>query len=205
MHARLTTVSADPRMLDQGMSFLTDHLGPIVLDLPGCLGMTVALDRSDPTLIRCLIATLWPDTAAMQASMSVAAGLRQEGVLLFGGRAEVGDWEVAAHRFATAGPPPVAGLARQLVAPPGGIAAVATAAEGLLASLPGLEPSALLVNRARDRGLLLASFTSASARGRHRDVLSSTVRDWAARHGARPLPPRDLEVVLSSIRLPAAA
>lgn len=205
MHARLTTISTDPRMLDQGISFLTDHLGPIVLDLPGCLGMTVALDRSDPVVIRCLIATLWPDEASMQATVSVAAGLREEGVRLFGGSTEVGDWEVAAHRLATpTGTPPV-GIARQFVAPAGGIDRVARGAEGLLGDLPGLGPSALLVNRARDRALLLTSFDSSATRSRARAAMSTTVRDWAAAHGARPLPPRDLEVVLSRVRLPSAA
>lgn len=205
MHARLTTISTDPRMLDQGMSFLTEHLGPIVLDLPGCLGMTVALDRSDAVAIRCLIATLWPDEASMEATVSVATGLREEGVRLFGGSAEVGTWEVAAHRLASATGTPRAGMARQFVAPPGGIDRVARGAERLLSEISGRGPSALLVNRSRDRALLLCSFDNATTRSRQRSALSGSVRDWAAAHGARPLPPRDLEVVMSTVRLPNAA
>lgn len=205
MHARLTTIRSDPRMLDQGMSFLTEHLGPTVLELPGCLGLTVALDRSDPVAIRCLIATLWPDEATIEATDRVAAGMRDEGVRLFGGSAEVGIWEVAAHRLNIATGTPRAGTARQFATPPGGIDVLARGAERLLSDLRGLGPSALLVNRGRDRALLLASFDSNATRSRQRAATSATVRDWAAVHGARPLPPRDLEVLISTVRLPNAA
>ncbi len=96
MYARTTTVSADPARVDDGIAHVRDRVMPAVLDMDGCVGLSMLADRGSG---RCIVTAAWEDEAAMRASAGAVGPMREQAREVMGGAMEVHEWEFAVmHR-----------------------------------------------------------------------------------------------------------
>jgi hypothetical protein len=65
-------------------------------DLPGCLGLSLIVDRGSG---RCIATTSWDSLESMRATMMQLQPVRQRAAELLGGSPEIAEWEIAVmHR-----------------------------------------------------------------------------------------------------------
>lgn len=97
MHARSTTLHAHPESIDAGIAHVRDEVMPALLDMEGCIGLSLLVDRRSG---RCIATGAWQTLEAMRASESSARPLRDHAAEVFGGnRAQVDEWEITVlHR-----------------------------------------------------------------------------------------------------------
>ncbi|MGY2065605.1 putative quinol monooxygenase [Blastococcus sp. SYSU DS0619] len=102
MHARSTTITADPDRLDAGIADVRDHVMPAVNGMDGCVGLSMLCDRDTG---RCIVTTAWETEEAMAATRDAVHRMREQATEQFGaGEPEVREWEIAAmHRLHPAG------------------------------------------------------------------------------------------------------
>src|SRR4051812_599016 len=73
MHARSTTIKADPDNLDAGIAFTRDEVMPAIQQIDGCIGLSMLTDRETG---RCIVTTSWADADAMLAAPGAAPPTR---------------------------------------------------------------------------------------------------------------------------------
>src|SRR3712207_750261 len=96
MYARSTTVHADPQRIDDGIANVRDQVMPAVQSMPGCMGLSMLVDRTSG---RCIVTTSWDSMESMSASREAVRAMREEATDVMGGRFDVDEWEIAVmHR-----------------------------------------------------------------------------------------------------------
>lgn len=97
MFARSTTVQAHPNLIDAGVAELRDHVMPALLDMDGCIGVSMLCDRASG---RCIATSAWESKEAMDVSDQRVRPMRDHFAEVMGGmRAQVDAWEIASlHR-----------------------------------------------------------------------------------------------------------
>ncbi|OHV03956.1 antibiotic biosynthesis monooxygenase [Mycobacterium talmoniae] len=95
MYARSSTIHAHPSFIDEGITHVRDVVMPTLADMPGCVGMSMLVDRDGG---RCIITSSWLDEDALRASEGPATQLRDHAVDIFHAKAEVSRWEIAVLR-----------------------------------------------------------------------------------------------------------
>ena len=102
MHARSTTITADPNRMDAGIADVRDTVMPAVSDMDGCVGLSMLCDRDTG---RCIVTTAWETEEAMAATREGVRRMREQATEQFGAsEPEVREWEIAAmHRLHPAG------------------------------------------------------------------------------------------------------
>ncbi len=96
MYARSTTVHADPQRIDDGIANVRDEVMPAVQSMPGCMGLSMLVDR---TTGRCIVTTSWDSEESMSASREAVRAMREQATDVMGGQFEVQEWEIAVlHR-----------------------------------------------------------------------------------------------------------
>lgn len=97
MYARSTTITADPARADEGIAFVRDQVWPAVREMPGCLGLSLLVDRATG---RSIATTSWESEAAMRATEGSVRDMRIRATEEFGaGEPLVEEWEIASmHR-----------------------------------------------------------------------------------------------------------
>src|ERR1700755_2724535 len=93
MYARSTTIQAQPSSIDAGMAHMRDTVMPALEGTDGCVGMSLLVDRTSG---RCIATSSWESEEAMRASEESIRPTRDRAVELFGGNAQVEEWEIAA-------------------------------------------------------------------------------------------------------------
>jgi heme-degrading monooxygenase HmoA len=95
--ARSTTVQAHQDSIDAGIANIRDEVMPALLDMEGCAGLSMLVDRDSG---RCIATTSWRSADAMHASAARVRPVRDHFAEVMGGnRAQVDEWEIAAmHR-----------------------------------------------------------------------------------------------------------
>ena len=97
MYARSTTVRGDPQKIDDAIAYVRDDVMPAVQHMSGCVGLSMLCDRESG---RCIITSAWADEAAMHATESAVHPMRERFAEMYGGQAEVNEWEIAVlHRL----------------------------------------------------------------------------------------------------------
>jgi quinol monooxygenase YgiN len=97
MYARSTTVRGKPEAMDEGIGYVRDKVMPAVLQMDGCIGLSLLADRDSG---RSIITTSWTDADSMKASADGVMAMRQRAAEIMGGPAEVQEWEIAVmHRM----------------------------------------------------------------------------------------------------------
>jgi hypothetical protein len=207
MHARTVTTDARPEVLDTGLAWVRDEVMPTMMAMPGCIGMSMVVDRPSA---RCIGTTSWESQEAMRDSMDKVMPIRLRGVQMLGSPPqEVEEWEIALmHRNHRAG---------------GGACVRSTWFEGepanldrdvdvfKMSALPKIEQYdgftsvSMLVDRSTGRGLVTVVYDSPDARGRtthDADVLRS--RNIAEMH-AEVTDIRDFDLEMAHLHVPELA
>jgi quinol monooxygenase YgiN len=94
--ARSTTVVAHPDRIDSGIRHISTEVMPTVRSMPGCVGLSMLVDRQSR---RCIITSSWRSEADMKASDAELHAVRTRAAEALGGRPQVDEWEILAlHR-----------------------------------------------------------------------------------------------------------
>ena len=96
MYARSTTIQAQPSSIDAGIAHVRDEVMPALQGMPGCIGVSLLVDRNSG---RCIATSAWESDEAMRASDETVTPIRDRAAERFGGTANVEQWEIAVlHR-----------------------------------------------------------------------------------------------------------
>ncbi|MFF0457017.1 antibiotic biosynthesis monooxygenase [Nocardia africana] len=205
MYARSTTIQAKPSAIDAGIAHMRDEVMPALENMPGCVGMSLLVDRRSG---RCIATTSWESEDMMRESADRVRSLRDSAVRMLGAdSARVEQWEVAVmhrdHRL------PEGACAQLTWAKSDDTSRFETAIEtyksmvaSQLEQMPGFCSTSLLVDRAKGRGVACETFDSAEAVERNREQLATLRREGTRRAGVDVLEVGDFEVALAHLRVP---
>jgi heme-degrading monooxygenase HmoA len=206
MHARSTTVTAEPSTIDRGIRYVQDELLPELMTIDGCVGLSLLIDHSTG---RCIATTAWETEQAMRASADEVRPLRDHLVVTFGSSsAEVDEWEVAImHRDhqSTAG---ARARASWFQVDP---KAVGTSTEAFRAQLPAIEDlpgfcsTSLLTNAESGRAVSTTVFDSAEAIVQTRGQANGLRSRLAEQAGAEVIEVAEFELAVAHLRVPEMA
>jgi heme-degrading monooxygenase HmoA len=204
VHARSTTVQAQPSSIDAGLAHIRDDVMPAVQAIDGCVGISVLMDRDSG---RCIITTAWETDDAMRASAEKASQLRDSAAEKFDGNVEkIEEWEIGVlHRDHQSGAGACAratwvkgdpALAEQ------NIEYYKTSVLPDLENLDGFCSASLLIDRATGCGVSTATFDSREAMERNRDEALALKAAKMREVGVEELDEREFELALAHLRVP---
>jgi heme-degrading monooxygenase HmoA len=206
MYARSTTIQAQPSSIDAGIAHMRDTVMPALEGIPGCLGLSLLVDRTSG---RCIATSSWDSEEAMRASEETIRSIRNQAAKLFGGSAQVEEWEIAAmHREHRAGEGACVRATWVKVDPnqiDGGIDFYKTSILPALDELQGFCSGSLLVDRASGRGVAAATFDNAEAIERNTDQLDRIKATGSQEANAEVLDQCDFELAVAHLRVPEMA
>jgi quinol monooxygenase YgiN len=85
-----------PESVDEGVMFCRDEVLPMCREMPGCLGLSMIVDRESG---RCVVTSSWDSTESMRATTTAIQPLRARAAAIMDGTPEVAEWEIAVmHR-----------------------------------------------------------------------------------------------------------
>jgi len=203
MYARSTTIQALSSSIDAGIEHVRDTVMPALEGIDGCVGMSLLVDRSSG---RCIATSSWESDEAMRASEESIRPMRDEAAELFGGSAQVEEWEIAAmHREHRSSEGACVRATWVNVDPDqidGGIDFYKTTILPALEELEGFCSASLLVDRASGRGVAAATFDNAEAIERNKDQLDRMRATGSQQANAEVLDQCDFELAVAHLRVP---
>jgi heme-degrading monooxygenase HmoA len=206
MYARSTTIQAQPSSIDAGIAHMRDSVMPALEGIPGCVGISLLVDRTSG---RCIATSSWDSEEAMRASDETIRPIRDEAAKLFGGSTEIEEWEIAAmHREHHAGEGACVRATWVKVDPDqidGGIDFYKMTLLPALEELEGFCSASLLVDRASGRGVAAATFDSAEAIEQNKDHLDRIRATGSQEANAEVLDQCDFELAVAHLRVPEMA
>jgi len=206
MYARSTSIQAQPSSIDAGIAHMRDTVLPALEGIPGCVGMSLMVDRTSG---RCIATSSWDSEESMRASAESVRPIRDEAAGLFGGSAQVEEWEVAAmHREHRAGDGCCVRATWVKVDPDQidrGIDFFKTTILPALEELDGFCSASLLVDRASGRGVTAATFDSAEALEQNKDALDRIRTTGSKDAHAEILDQCDFDLAIAHLRVPEMA
>ena len=97
MYARSTTIRGNPQAMDDGISYVRDMVMPAVLQMDGCVGLSMFYDRETG---RSIVTSAWADAETLRRNADGVTAMRERAAEIMGGPAEVQEWEIAVlHRL----------------------------------------------------------------------------------------------------------
>jgi quinol monooxygenase YgiN len=90
--ARSTTIQAQPLSVDIGIAHVRDVVMPALHEMPGCVGVSLLVDRQSG---QCIATSAWESIEQMRASAERVAPVRDRAALMFDGSARVEEWDIA--------------------------------------------------------------------------------------------------------------
>ena len=206
MYARSTTIQAQPSSIDSGIAHMRDSVLPALEGIAGCVGLSLLVDRTSG---RCIATSSWESEEAMHASEESIRPIRDQAAELFGGSAQVEEWEIAAmHREHRAGEGAWV-RATWVKAEPdridAGIDFYKTTIVPAFEELEGFCSASLLVDRATGRGVAAATFDNAEAIERNKDELDRIRATGSQEANAEVLDQCDFELAVAHLRVPEMA
>ncbi len=205
MYARSTTIQANLSAVDAGIAHMRDEVMPTLEDMPGCIGMSLLVDRRSG---RCIATSSWESEEMMRESADRVRSLRDRAVRLLGAEsARVEQWEVAVmHRDHRLPEGACAQLTWAKSDDPSrfdtAIETYKSMASSQLEQMPGFCSTSLLVDRSSGRGVACETFDSIDAVERNREQLATLRREGTRRAGVDVLEVGDFEVALAHLRVP---
>jgi len=203
MYARSTTIQALPSSIDAGIAHVRDTVLPSLEGTDGCVGLSLLVDRKSG---RCIATSSWESDEAMRASEESIRPMRDQAAELFGGSAQVEEWEIAAmHREHRSSEGACVRATWVNVDPDqidGGIDFYKTTILPALEELEGFCSASLLVDRASGRGVAAATFDNAEAIERNKDELDKLKATGSQEANAEVLDQCDFELAVAHLRVP---
>ena len=206
MYARSTTVQGSPDRVDLAIAMVRDEVLPAVNQMPGCLGLSMMIDRQDGHGI---VTTSWESEEAMRATAEAVAPMREKAANLMGGTATVQEWEIAVMHRAHHAPAGTCVRSTGLRSDPAGVErALDVFRLGVLPrveELQGFCSASLLINR--ESGLTVSSvaFDDLAAIEASRDAAQAIRAGAVNEIGAEVLDVREHELILAHLHVPEMA
>jgi quinol monooxygenase YgiN len=203
MYARSTTIRGTTAALDAGIAYLREEAMPAMQGMPGCIGLSLMVDRDTG---RSIATSAWADEDAMHASAERVHPMRDRLVASFGGEPEVQEWEIAVlHRAHLLHDHGAARLTWAHVGD-GRMDAFLDAYRAdlmpRLEELPNFCSLSLLADRSTDRVVGTVTFHSRVALEAARDRSRMMRQEFTGSVGARVLEVAEMDVALSHLRVP---
>ncbi|MGO9510488.1 MAG: hypothetical protein ACLPXZ_25315 [Mycobacterium sp.] len=206
MYARTSTIQAQPSAIDAAIAHVRDTVMPALDGVDGYTGLSLLVDRLSG---RCIATSAWQSEEAMRASAESVRPVRDRAAEVFGGTAQVEEWEIAVlHRDHRSGEGSCVRATWVKVDPDQidrGIDLVKMTVLPALAELDGFCSASLMVDRASGRGVSSATFDSVEAMKRNRDQLDRLRATATQEAGAEVLDERDFELAIAHLRVPEMA
>jgi hypothetical protein len=196
-----------PASIDAGVAQVRDEVMPMLVEMDGCIGMSMIVDRQSG---RCIATSAWQSQEAMRATDGQLAPVRERVAATLGGATpEVREWEIAVlHRDHRSGPGACVRATWVKIDP-------ATMDRAIdvykVASLPRLEDLAgfcsasLLVDRASGHGVSSVTYDSREAMDSNREAAASMRAATTKDAGAQVLDVGEFELVVAHLRVPELA
>ncbi len=201
MFVRSTTINGDPAAIDAGIALVRDEILPTVTGMDGCVGMALVVDRESG---RCIATTAWDTEQAMLATASSVMPMRAKAADIFGGPAEVEEWEAAVmHRDHTSAPGACCRITWTTATDMDSVGEMWRAnVLPRIETLEGFCSASFLLDRTRGRTTGTVVFDSREALEGSREAAAS-IREQAVREaGVQFLDVAEFELALAHLRLP---
>jgi hypothetical protein len=203
MYARTTTMRGDPQAVDALVAMVRDEVMPGLLDLDGCIGLSLLVDRSAG---RAIATSAWETPEAMRASADAVRPLRDRAAESFGATPEVEEWEIAvlhrAHRIAD-------GACARVVwthTDPGNLESIIDAYRDSLMpwweQTEGFRSNSFLIDRPEGRCSSTVVFESREAMAHTRDQFTTLREEFVTKMGMEILEVAELDMALAHLRVP---
>ncbi len=205
VHARSTTIQARPDAIDTGIAHLRDNVMPELMNLDGCIGLSLIVDRSSG---RCIATSAWETQEALRAAERPVESIRRDAADQFGGTVEkVERWEIAVlHREHRA----VEGagtLCTWLRLPDidRGIDAFRTQVLPRVEEMDGFCSASLFVDRDSGRAVSATAWESQEALDGSRDSMMQLRTSVTEQLGAQVIEVAEFQLALAHLRVPELA
>jgi len=206
VYARSTTINARPERIDDGIALVRDEVQPQMLEMDGCLGLSMIVDRRSG---RCIVTTSWQTQEAMRATAERVRPLRERVAEALGGSHEVEEWEIAAMHRAHHSAEGACVRATWVQVAPSRIERALDVYR--LASIPAMEQLegfcsvSLLVDRETGRSVSSVTFDSLEAMQRTREQGAAIRGRGAVEVQAEILEVAEFELALAHLHVPEMA
>ncbi len=206
MHARSTTIRANPESIEQGIALVRDEVMPMMLGMDGCIGISMLVDRVSG---RCIVTTAWQSKEAMDATAEQVRPSRERAAELLGGRPQVDEWEIAVmHRDHTSAPGACVRATWARMAPDQMDRGIDVYRMGILPvtqEFEGFCSASLMVDRTEGYAVSSVTFDSREAMERSRER-GEELRERGAREvGLEIVEVGEFELALAHLRVPEMA
>ncbi|MFX0576019.1 antibiotic biosynthesis monooxygenase [Nocardia nepalensis] len=203
MYARSTNIQAQPSNIDAGIAHVRDEVMPAVQGLPGCIGLSLLVDRQSG---RCIATTAWESEDAMRDSEDRVRSIRDRAAETFGGGAQVEHWEIAVlHRDHRSKEGACARVAWTKTDPARLDSMIETYKSQSLQAMEGLEgfcSASLLIDRTSGRGVSSVTFDNADAMERNREQATAMREKITKQMGVEVVDVCEFELALAHLRVP---
>ena len=203
MYARSTTVRGDPHKIDDAIAYVRDDVMTAVQHMSGCVGLSMICDRESG---RCIVTSAWADEPAMHATEDAVHPMRERFTEMFGGQAEVNQWEIAVlHRLHEA-PDGACTRVTWTRGDPGQmdrtIDTVRMALLPRLEDLDGFCSVSFMVNRDNGMCALAATYMSRESMMGTREAVSKMRDEFTQQLGMDVMDIAEFDLVLAHLRVP---
>jgi hypothetical protein len=203
VYARTITIDARPDIVEEGIAYIRDTVAPQVMGLPGCIGMSLAVDRGSGL---CIATTSWDREDAMLDSMETLRPMREQSATSFGATLEIAHWEVAVmHRDHRTGPGACVRSTWMQGDPADTDEAIEVFKATTLRALEGFDgfcSASLLVNRDTGRALASIAYDSREALELMRERANELRSRTTSATGGDVLEVREFDLVLAHLHVP---
>jgi len=206
VYTRATTFRAQSSSIDADIAHVRDTVMPALEGIEGYIGLSLLVDRPSR---RCIATSSWQSEEAMRASAESVRPIRDRAAEIFGGSADVEEWEIAVlHRDHRSGEGACVRATWVKVAPDQLDRAIDFYRMTILPALEelgGFCSASLLVDRASGRAVSSATFDSVEALEQNRDQLDRLRATSSQEVAAEVLDVCDFELALAHLRVPEMA
>jgi hypothetical protein len=206
VYARSTTIQAKASSIDGGSAHVRDVVLPAVLGTEGCVGLSLMVDRQSG---RCIATTAWQTKEAMQASEQKVRPLRDQAAQIFGGTAQVEEWEIAVLHRDHHSREGACVRATWIQGDPGQVDRAIDVYK--MVTLPALEnlegfcSASLMVDRASGRAVSSVVYDSIDAMQRTREQAGTLRAKTTREAGAEVLDVGEFELAIAHLNVPEMA
>ncbi len=203
MYARSTTITGPSDSIDSGAAMFRDDVMPAVMQMDGCIGASLMVDRQAG---RGIATTAWESLEAMRASAEQVKPLRERTTERMGGTAQVEEWEIGAlHREHPTGSGACARVTWMQLEGGSMDRALEVFRSDLLPALDEIEgfcSASLMMDRTTGRVVITASYRDREALENSRERAMQLRDTGADDAGARITDVCEFELVVANLRVP---
>jgi hypothetical protein len=204
--ARSTTIQAQRSAIDAGIAHVRDEAMPELAGIPGYIGyigLSLLVDRQSG---RCITTTAWESEDAMHDSADRVRSIRDRVAEMFGGTAQVEEWEIAVlHRDHHARQGARARAIWLETDPDRLDSAIEVYKSQSLPEMERLEgfcSASLMIDRTSGRGVSSVTFDSADAMERNPEQATSLREQITRQAGIEVVDVCEFELALAHLRVP---